>query len=99
MDTPDLPDAPTLEQQLDAWFARHFHGLGPRLETWLYNRLHAAFQELKQLLGVAPAPAASSAPEPAAVPAPGPSAPAPSVAAPADPAATPPAAPLPHPEV
>lgn len=43
-----------VEQLVDEWFRKHFHGLGARLDEALYNHLHAAKEELKQLLrGVA----------------------------------------------
>ena len=35
---------------IDAWFAKHFHGLGPHLTEYLHSRLLAAVADLKTLL-------------------------------------------------
>lgn len=32
---------------VEAWYAKHFHGLGDRIELSLQNRFHAAKEELK----------------------------------------------------
>lgn len=47
----EQPAAPSVAQpsdaMVDAWFAAHFHNLGAQLDTPLYNRLHAAKEDLK----------------------------------------------------
>ena len=40
----------SVEQLVEDWFRRHFHGLGETIHQDLYNRAHAAKEELKQLL-------------------------------------------------
>lgn len=39
-----------MDEIIEAWFARHFHGLGPRLDTELYNHIYAAKDDLKRIL-------------------------------------------------
>lgn len=39
-----------LEQEVEAWFAEHFHNLGPDLSTALYNHFTAAKVKLIQRL-------------------------------------------------
>lgn len=66
-----------IEAKIEQWFAKHFHGLGTKLDTDLYNLIHAAKTDLKAVLGIAPAPAsepasaASGAPVPVESSAPG----------------------------
>lgn len=40
-----------VEEVVEAWFAKHFHGLGPMLDERLYNLVHAAKEDLKSILG------------------------------------------------
>jgi hypothetical protein len=42
-----------VDAAIDAWFAQHFHGLGPMLDTPLYNVLHAAKEDLRRVLVLA----------------------------------------------
>jgi len=35
---------------VDEWFAKHFHGLGARLDEFLINHLRAATEDLKAIL-------------------------------------------------
>jgi hypothetical protein len=47
---PDPATAPAsgpLDATIEAWFAKHFHGLGPMLDERLYNHVHAAKEDLK----------------------------------------------------
>jgi hypothetical protein len=39
------------EDEIETWFARHFHGLGMTLSTEAYNICVAAKQDLKAFLG------------------------------------------------
>jgi len=39
-----------MDELIEAWFARHFHGLGPRLDTEHYSLVHAAKEDLKRIL-------------------------------------------------
>ena len=48
------PTVPPSHAAVEAWFAKHFHGLGPMLDTQVYNILYAAKDELLQVLAVAP---------------------------------------------
>lgn len=41
---------PAIDAIVDAWFADTFHGLGPRLDEFLYNHAFAAAAELKRRL-------------------------------------------------
>lgn len=43
-------DKPSVELLVEDWFRQHFHGLGARIDESLYNHVHAAKEELKQLL-------------------------------------------------
>lgn len=52
---PDAVGAPapahaSVEQLVEDWFRRHFHGLGDSIHQNVYNLAHAAKEELKQLL-------------------------------------------------
>ena len=42
--------APASDAVVDAWFERHFHGLGARLDEFLFNHLRAAKEDLKAIL-------------------------------------------------
>lgn len=48
LDAPDTPAplAPAVADAVEAWFVAHFHDLGPRLDTPLYNHVHAAKHDL-----------------------------------------------------
>jgi hypothetical protein len=37
----------TARRHVEAWFAKHFHGLGSMLDERLYNHVHAAKEDLK----------------------------------------------------
>jgi hypothetical protein len=39
-----------MDEIIEEWFARHFHGLGPKLDTELYNLVYAAKDDLKRIL-------------------------------------------------
>lgn len=39
-----------IEKEVEAWFAGHFHNLGPRLDTDTYNHFVNAKEKLKQRL-------------------------------------------------
>ncbi len=43
-----------MNELIEAWFAKHFHGLGPALDVTMYNRLVAAKEDLKDTLATAP---------------------------------------------
>ena len=49
----ETPPSPASDTLVDDWFARHFHNLGVRVETALYNEFYAAKEELKQQLRTA----------------------------------------------
>lgn len=36
-----------LDAKVEAWFAKHFHGLGSMLDERLYNHIRAAVEDLK----------------------------------------------------
>lgn len=40
-------EAKAIEEAVEAWYKKHFHGMGNRLELWLLNHLHAAKEDLK----------------------------------------------------
>lgn len=44
---PDPAAAGPHDDKIEAWFAKHFHNLGPLLDTRAYNVLHAAKEDLK----------------------------------------------------
>jgi hypothetical protein len=47
---PDPAAAPVsgpLDATVEAWFAKHFHGLGSMLDERLYNHVQAAKEDLK----------------------------------------------------
>jgi hypothetical protein len=35
------------DAKIEAWFAKHFHGLGSMLDERLYNHIRAAVEDLK----------------------------------------------------
>ena len=39
-----------MDKQIEEWFAKHFQGLGPKLDSELYNLIHAAKEDLKRIL-------------------------------------------------
>lgn len=43
------PASPT-DAIVDEWFAKHFHGLGAKLDEPLFNHLRAAKEDLKSIL-------------------------------------------------
>ena len=45
-----MESAPAHAEDVDAWFAEHFHKAPISHDTALYNALHAAKEELKKLL-------------------------------------------------
>lgn len=54
-DDEQVPESPT-DDAVEAWFAAHFHNLGAQLDTEVYNRLHAAKEDLKVRLRGSPSP-------------------------------------------
>lgn len=47
---PDPAAAPVsgpLDEKVEAWFAKHFNGLGSMLDERLYNHIRAAVEDLK----------------------------------------------------
>jgi hypothetical protein len=45
---PDPAALPTkTDEVVDAWFAKHFHGLGSMLDERLYNHVYTAKNDLK----------------------------------------------------
>jgi len=49
-----------MDQLIEQWFARHFQGIGPKLDTELYNLIHAAKEDLKRILGQPASPTTAS---------------------------------------
>ena len=39
------------DAKIEAWFQKHFHGLGAKLTVEVYNALHAAKEDLLRILG------------------------------------------------
>ena len=39
------------DAKIEAWFQKHFHGLGAQLTVELYNAIHAAKEDLLRILG------------------------------------------------
>lgn len=46
----EAPAKSSVEQVVEDWFRKHFHGLGGSLHEHVYNHVHAAKEELKKLL-------------------------------------------------
>jgi hypothetical protein len=49
-DTPVAAVGVPVDALIEEWFAKHFHGLGIQLSEFLYNHLHAAKEDLKEIL-------------------------------------------------
>ena len=49
-DPTEAPAEPSFFAEVDAWFVTHFHNLGVRLDTELFNAFNAAKDELKTIL-------------------------------------------------
>lgn len=41
------PQSGPLDELVDVWFAKHFHGMGALLDERLYNHVYAAKDDLK----------------------------------------------------
>jgi hypothetical protein len=48
--THDATSEPATHAVVDAWFSKHFHGLGNGISEELYNRVYAAKDDLKTIL-------------------------------------------------